>query len=257
MDETQTTPIVVEETKPALSTPKPSAPRGLPKWEIAARDRLKSAVKKFSKPLAELVHRDANEGDTRLLITDLLCEGFGFDKYTEFTTEYRVKGEFADYGIRIDKQLTAFIEVKRVSTKLAERHLRQVEMYAVNEGVEWLILTNGVVWQVYHVTGGLPVIVELALNVDLLSDDSLPQKVNQLFYLTKESLKHKQIDGLWQAKRATSPKSLASVLRSPSVVDTIRKELKRKTGLAVANSDVIKLLNETILRPECLETEKR
>jgi hypothetical protein len=59
------------------------------------------------------VTRDANEGDTRLLVTDMLCEGFGFDKYTELTTEYRVKGEFADYGIRLDKDLIAFLEVKR------------------------------------------------------------------------------------------------------------------------------------------------
>jgi hypothetical protein len=62
--------------------------------------------------LAELIARDANEGDTRLLVTDFLCDGLGYDKYEDLTTEYQVKGEFADYGIRIAKQLVAFIEVK-------------------------------------------------------------------------------------------------------------------------------------------------
>jgi hypothetical protein len=62
--------------------------------------------------------------------------------------------------------------VKRVATKLAPKHLRQVEMYAVNEGVAWVILTNGATWQVYHLTGGLPVLIDLALDVDLLSDQS-------------------------------------------------------------------------------------
>ena len=245
--------VVVTETAPALTPPKQPKSRTVPKWESLARERLKTAIKKFSKPLADLANRDANEGDTRLLVTDLLCEGFGFDKYTEFTTEYRVKGEFADYGIRIEKDLMAFIEVKRVNTKLAEKHLRQVEMYAVNEGVEWIILTSGVAWRVYHITGGLPVIVELALEVDLLSDTTLAQKTNQLFYLTRESLMHKQIDGVWQAKRATSPKSLAAVLRSQVVADAIRKELKRKTGQAITAKEVVQLLNDTILRPECLD----
>jgi predicted type IV restriction endonuclease len=41
---------------------------------------------------------------------------------------------------------------KRVATNLSTRHLRQVETYAVNEGVEYIILTNGSVWQVYHPT---------------------------------------------------------------------------------------------------------
>jgi hypothetical protein len=93
------------------------------------------------------------------------------------TTEYQVKGEFADYGLRIDRELVAFIEVKRVATKLSTRHLRQVEMYAVNEGVEWIILTNGAVWQVYHITGGLPVVIDLALEVDLLGDEPPAHKV--------------------------------------------------------------------------------
>ena len=245
-------PVVTNEQQPALEKPAPKLSSAAPKWETVARERMRSAIKKFGKPLADLVARDANEGDTRLLVTDMLCEGFGFDKYAELTTEYRVKGEFADYGIRLDKDLIAFLEVKRVTTKLAAKHLRQVESYAVNEGVEWVILTSGVVWQVYHITGGLPIVVDLALEIDLLGEETLAQKANGLYYLTKESLKRRQIDVLWQAKRATSPKSLASVLCSKNVVTAIRKELKRSTGQSVTDGDVVKLLNETVLRPECL-----
>jgi predicted type IV restriction endonuclease len=227
-------------------------PRAIPKWETEARERLKAAVRRFSKPLSDLVARDANEGDTRLLVTDFLCEGFGFDKYTDLTTEYQVKGEFADYGVRIDRELIAFIEVKRVATKLASKHLRQVEMYAVNEGVEWVILTNGATWQVYHLTGGLPVVVDLALDVDLLSDQSPSRKVSQLFYLTRESLKRRQIDELWKVKRATSAQSLADVLISEAVVEEVRKELRRRTGHNVDPDELVRLLQATVLRPDCL-----
>ena len=253
-ENTVTTPtIVTNDQQPALENATPKSLAAVPKWEMAARERMRAAIKKFSKPLADLVARDANEGDTRLLVTDMLCDGFGFDKYAELTTEYRVKGEFADYGIRLDKDLIAFLEVKRVATKLAAKHLRQVETYAVNEGVEWVILTSGVVWQVYHITGGLPILVDLALEVDLFSDDTFSHKANQLYYLTKESLKRRQIDTLWQAKRATSPKSLAKVLTSDNVVTAIRKELKRTTGQSVTDPEVVRLLNATVLRPECLD----
>lgn len=253
---TPTSVIVTNEQQPALENPSPKSSNAAPKWETTARERMRGAIKRFSKPLADLVARDANEGDTRLLVTDMLCEGFGFDKYAELTTEYRVKGEFADYGIRLDKDLIAFLEVKRVTTKLAAKHLRQVETYAVNEGVEWVILTSGAVWQVYHITGGLPIVVDLALEVDLFGEDTLAQKANHLYYLTKESLKRRQIDALWQAKRATSPKSLARVLCSENVVRAIRKELKRTTGQSVTDAEIIKLLNETVLRSECLNTKQ-
>src|SRR6476620_11942086 len=159
--------------------------RSLPKWESDARDRLRISIRRFNKPLADMIQRDANEGDTRLLVTDFLCDALGFDKFEHLTTEYLVKGEFADYGIRLDKQLVAFLEVKRVTTKLGVKHLRQVEMYAVNEGVEWIILTNGNEWQVYHLTGGLPVTIDLVMTVSLLDESPLSEKVNQLYYLTR------------------------------------------------------------------------
>jgi predicted type IV restriction endonuclease len=244
--------IATDDQEPTLTKPAQKSASAAPKWETTARERMKAAIKKFGKPLSDLVARDANEGDTRLLVTDMLCDGFGFDKYTELTTEYRVKGEFADYGIRLEKDLIAFLEVKRVATKLAAKHLRQVETYAVNEGVEWVILTSGVVWQVYHITGGLPIVVDLALEVDLLGEETLTQKANQLYYLTRESLKRRQIDSLWQAKRATSPKSLAKVLRAENVVAAIRKELRRTTGQSVTEQEIVRLLNDTVLRPECL-----
>jgi len=240
-------PMVSEAAK------RPGPRRTAPKWETEARDRLKTAIRRFTKPLADLTARDANEGDTRLLVTDFLCEGLGFDKYSDLTTEYQVKGEFADYGVRIDRELHAFIEVKRVATKLAPKHLRQVEMYAVNEGLEWVILTNGALWQVYHLTGGLPVVITLALQVDLLGDEPLAHKVNQLFYLTQESLKRRQIDELWKAKAATSPQALADVLLSETVADEIRKELRRRTGHNADASEIVRLLKETVLKPDCLD----
>jgi len=60
-------------------------------------------------------------GDTRLLVTDFLCDGLGYDKYEDLTAEYQVKGEPAGYGVRIARQLVAFIEVKRAANKVPHR----------------------------------------------------------------------------------------------------------------------------------------
>src|SRR5436190_19839182 len=98
-------------------------------------------------------------------------------------------------------------------------------MYAVNEGVEWMMLTNGVHWQVYHLTPGMPVQIDLSLDVSLLGEGTTAQKVDQLFYLTREAMKRHAIEELWRARSATSPKRLAQTILSDSVVDAIRREL--------------------------------
>jgi predicted type IV restriction endonuclease len=242
--------VVVAETMAPVHDRSRAAERSAPKWETTARDRVKAAVRRFSKPLSDLVDRDANEGDTRLLVTDFLCDGLGFDKYEDLTTEYQVKGEFADYGLRIDKQLIAFIEVKRCTQKLGAKHLRQVQSYAVNEGVEWMILTNGRAWQVWHLTGGLPVVVDLALDVDLLGEESLAVKSDALFYLSKEAIKRRLLDEIWQAKAATSPRSLASVVLSESVVEAVRKELRRQTSYNGDVGELRRILSDEVIRTE-------
>jgi predicted type IV restriction endonuclease len=247
--EAEAPPVLETESKPRTSR---APARSLPKWEQEARGRTRAAIRRFARPLTDLVERDANEGDTRLLVTDLLCEGLGFDKYEDLTTEYQVKGEFADYGVRIDRQLIAFIEVKRCTQKLNVRHLRQVQMYAVNEGVEWIILTNGRVWQVYHLTGGLPVVTDLALEIDLLSEDSLGHKADGLFHLSKEALKRRLLDDLWKAKAATSPKSLSRVLLSDALIDAVRKELRRQTGYNGDMADLARIMRECVIRGDAL-----
>lgn len=231
---------------------RPAGPK-TPKWETEARERLRSAIRKLSKPLQDLIDRDANEGDTRHFVTDILVDGLGYDKYADLTTEYQVKGDFADYGIRIDKQLAAFVEVKRCTQRLGEKHLKQAQGYAVNEGVEWIILTNGQTWQAYHVTGGLPVSVDLAFEVDLLGEATLAEKANQLFYLTRESFKRRQIDELWEQIHATSPGALARVLLSDPVVEATRKEIRRQSNQKVTPAQIREILTSTVIREDSLD----
>lgn len=242
--------IAAIESPAAVSTKVARERRAVPKWESDARTRLRAAIQRFSKPLAELANRDANEGDTRLFITDFLCDALGFDKYAELTTEYQVRGEFADYGIRLDKDLVAFIEVKRISTKLSIRHLRQVEMYAVNEGVEWMILTNGAVWQVWHLSPGMPVVLDMVFEIDLLSSATAQTKTNELFHISREAMRRNQLDELWKARSATSARAVAAVLRGSAVVELVRKEIRRISGHRAEASEILQVMNDSVLRAD-------
>ncbi len=228
-----------------------SAPTS-PKWETDTRERVKATVKKFQKPLTDLVARDANEGDTRLLVTDILCEALGYDKYEDLTTEYQVKTDFADYGVRIDKQLVAFIEVKRCAQVLNQKHLHQVQSYAVNEGVEWMVLTNGRNWQLWHMTPGLPVLMDMVLDIDLLSGETLAQKADGMFYMSREAFKRKAVDDLWRQRAATSAKAVARILMSEKVIEEVRKELRRQTGFNADGQQIEETLRAEVLRPDVL-----
>lgn len=203
-----------------------------PKWESAAKSRISTGLKRLSKPTLMLREKDAAEADTRHLVTDFLVEVLGFDKYENLTAEFNVKGDWADYGIRIEKQLVAFVEVKRITQKLSVTHLRQVESYALKEGVQWAILTNAQVWQVYYVQPikGQQSEVSLIFEVDTLDEAVRPaQKTDLLFLLSREALTRGLLDDFRSAQNAVSPKTLRPILLSDDVLSAVRKEVRRKT----------------------------
>lgn len=212
-----------------------------PKWEQNARDRVKTALPKVIKPIRALLERDAVEADTRMLVTDVLCDVLGFDKYEDLTAEYQVKGDFADIGVRVDKQLKAFVEIKRVKQDLNRSHLRQVESYALREGVLWAILTNARQWDLYRVepVAGQQSELTLVLSIDLLRDEQSAKERAELFFLlTREALQKHVLDDHWNSVQATSPKALRDILLSESVLDEVKKELWRRTRQKPAIEDL-------------------
>ena len=77
------------------------------------------------------------------------------------------------------------------------------------------------------------------------------KKADRLFAVTKEGMRHKIIDEVWKAKRATSPKAIARALTSDAVITAVRKELRRETDYAASDEEILGLIKAT-LRPDCL-----
>jgi len=82
--------------------------------------RLISAVPKFKKVLTQAKERDVNESDTVTIVTDMLEEVFGFDKYSEITREFAIQGTYCDLAIKTGKQVDYLIEVKAIGLDLKD-----------------------------------------------------------------------------------------------------------------------------------------
>ena len=56
-----------------------------------------------------------------------------------------------DLAVKIEDEVKYLIEVKSISTDLKEPHLKQAVNYGAHEGIKWVVLTNGFIWQVYNI----------------------------------------------------------------------------------------------------------
>jgi hypothetical protein len=229
----------------------PSIPRKV-------EDRLVEGLKRFQPILSAARARDVNEADTVVIVTDLLADLFGHDKYTEITREYAIRGTFCDLAIKIEDQPRLLIEVKAIGLELKDAHVRQAVDYAANQGVEWVALTNGAEWKVFRVNFGKPVDQELVLALDLLSlNPRTPSHIESLYPLTREGLLKSALSDYHIQRQAMSRFSLAALLLSEPVLKILRRELRRLSpGVNVDIEEIKEVLTNEVLKREVVEGEK-
>ncbi len=95
--------------------------------------------------------RNVNESDTVTIITDMLEEIFGSDKYSEITREFPIQGEYCDLAIKIGEQVDFLIEVKAIDSNLNNNHLTRVLSCSSGAETKWTVLTNKQIWQLRRV----------------------------------------------------------------------------------------------------------
>ena len=67
----------------------------MPKLSKKAAERIAVGLKRFQPILATAKSRDINDSDTVVLVTDLLQDVFGYDKYLEITSEHMIRSTSA------------------------------------------------------------------------------------------------------------------------------------------------------------------
>ena len=224
--------------------------------------RIKSGLKKFRPILDEARKADRSEEDTVTIVRDMLAEVLGYDKYRDITGEYQIRGTFCDLAVRVDDKLRFLIEVKAADRTLKEGHLRQATDYAAKEGIEWVILTNGVEWRTHRMVFEQPIRHEEIFTVDLLAND--PNLVDMLFMLSREGAKKRRIREYAAQVRALNRFSLAAAIISEPVLKLICRELKRASpGIRIEAEDVEEIMVHEVVKrdvmdsPEVQEAVKR
>ena len=230
----------------------------MPTIPIRVADRLRSSLKKFQGIVQSAKSRDVNESDTVTIVTDMLSAVFGYDKFLEITSEFEIKGTRCDLAIKMDGKAQALIEVKAVGIELKDTHTRQAVDYSANSGIEWVMLTNAVRWQVYRVIFGKPVDQELILDFDLLNlSPKKDEDIEKIYLLAKEGWCKSALEDFDSQRQALSRFLLGAVLTSVPILKLVRRQLKYMSPEAKFDSDQIKtVLLQEVLKRDVIEGGK-
>lgn len=216
------------------------------------QDRVQRSAKRFQTVLQQAQKLDVNESDTVTIVADILQEMFGFDKYTEVTSEQAIRGTFCDLATKINDDIKYLIEVKAVGISLRENHLRQATNYGATQGIPWVVLTNGIDWQIHQIKWDKQVTNELVCEFNMVEiNPRSDADLEKLFLLCREGHDSKKaaIAEYHAYKAIVSRYTLAALLSSEPVISVVKRELRRLApDLKPSDDEILRLVKDTIKR---------
>jgi predicted type IV restriction endonuclease len=220
--------------------------------------RIADGLKRFQ-PIVESARvRDVNESDTVVLLTGILSEILGYDKYTDITTEMSIRGTYCDLALKINGNVEVLLEAKAIGLELKEAHVKQAVDYAANKGIDWVILSNGVNWKVFKILFTKPIQNILVYEIDFLKlSHKNKEHLECMFVLTKEAVSKDSLEEFYTQKQATNKYMLGNLLTQDNVLATIKKELKSiYPDIKVTNEEISAVLVKDVIKREILEGEE-
>lgn len=148
--------------------------------------------------------------------------------------------------------------MKAVGITLRDNHVKQAVDYAANQGVEWVILTNGQHWKVFSVSFSKPISADLVLDLDILSmSHSDEDAIEDLYLLSKEGVQRSGLDAYNDQLKVRNKFNLAALILSDPILHTIRRELKRiSPDVRISVEEIKAALGHEVIKRDAIEGDK-
>jgi len=221
-------------------------------------DRINKSIVKFQQVLKLAHDRDVNESDTVSIIKDMLSDILGYDKYLEITSEFEIRGTFCDLAVKINNKVEFLLEAKAIGLELKESHLRQALDYGANNGVQWIVLSNGIIWNIYKIRFEKPIGYDFVSSINFLEfNPKNEQDQEKIFILCKEGIVKDAREEYFEKKQSVNRFVLSELLLSDEILFNIRKILRKiSDGVSISIDDIRKVLKNEVIKRDVLEGEE-
>lgn len=198
---------------------------------------VKRSLKKLVPHLLEARDQNLNEADTVHRIIKVFEDVLGYDALNEISRETQLKGKYIDIALKIDNVIRLLVEAKAAGVTLRHRHIEQAYSYASRNNFRWILLTNGIVWNLYHLTFEEGIEYEVAFSIDL-SEDDYDTAVEYLSLLHRDCIKSGGFEDFWEKQMALAPVSIGKAIFHEDVLNRIRREIRREAGILIDSEDL-------------------
>jgi len=223
----------------------------------------RKALLEARKMIEEVAKMDGNEAETRARVRHIFGMIMGYDIFKHITAEYAIHGTgdtvHCDIAVQLEPKESSgpamLVELKRVNIDLTPKHLRQAASYAIDIGCEWILLTNGKEWKLYHISFGKPPQTKLIASWDIINDAPviLAKKFELVSY---KNVKKGSLARLWEKSNVLTAQNILKVILSEESIRLIRRELRKATDVTVSPEEIVGAIRHLLNEAAVTEMEK-
>jgi len=200
---------------------------------------IRPAVRKFARLFNEMRASKTNESDTVARLRHFFEDVLDYNGISDISSETEMKGKYVDLCLKVNGKICLLVEAKAAAIDLRIRQIDQAKHYASENGFRWVLLTNGVEWNLYHVTFNEDEGIEYdpAFEVSL-ADENLDDAIENLSVLHRRSVAKGGLEKFWERKSALCAGSIGKAVFHENVLKVLRREIYRQCGVRIDPEDL-------------------
>lgn len=212
-------------------------------------------LKKYAEVFKNAREQDTSEANTVMYLIEFFKDVLDYDPLLgEISRELQIKERYCDFGIRLGDKVVFIVEAKSAGIKsLNAKHIEQAGNYASHGAINWVLLTNGVEWHLYHLTFEAGIQHDLVFDLNFVDGlEKNPDFVwDTLSILAKSNVEGNSLQTYYEQKKLLSPKTVVNILLGEEVLMKVRQELNRKAPARLELTSVFHAVLQ-VLRTEAV-----
>ncbi len=213
---------------------------------LARRSKLQRAIDAYRAHFSHDRKKQVDKPGRLRSVDGFLADVLDYAPMTEIRTEQRHGDARADRVVQVKGVRQFLVMAIAMAAIDRDERVRGAVQCGAQEGVDWVLLTDGKEFELYRVRSIDPPEARLVFSIDLRNADHDGTDPDVLQYLHRNAAAYKGLEILWKKTIAMDPQSISNLIASMPVINYLQRTLRIRYKSVFTKEEVLRSVQQVL-----------
>jgi len=213
---------------------------------LARRSKLQRAINAYRAHFSHDRKKQVDKPGRLRSIDGFLADVLEYAPMTEIRTGQRTGDIRADRLVQVRGVRQFLVMVIAMAAMDRDERVRRAVQCGAEEGVDWVLLTDGREFDLYRVRSIDPAEARLVFSIDLRDADQDGTDADVLQYLHRNAAAYRGLEILWKKTIAMDPQSISNLISSTPVINYLQRALRIRYKSVFTKEEVLRSVQHVL-----------